>query len=294
MKRAIRKLISGIAIAGFAQTALAADVGYDPEFFNPGPATYFNWSGFYFGVSGGGGIANTDFGNGALNLLSSTLTIFQTANGIQLPSGAQLALSPDSASFTSFGGFAGYNTQWESVILGLEANYHRTSLDASASTSAPTFTIAGSGPVALYNVDASASSLISLTDYATIRGRAGWALGSFLPYATLGMALGRADITDSARVHFVAVDAFGNAMNSVDVTTAQNHKDQFAFGFAVGGGIDWMVFSGLFLRAEYEFVEFADFGNRTRTFNLSLPSGIQFVQRDLSLHTIRLGLGYKF
>jgi opacity protein-like surface antigen len=50
----------------------------------------------------------------------------------------------------------------------------------------------------------------------------------------------------------------------------------------------------LFLRAEYEFVEFADFGNRKRTANFNLPSGWESVQRDLSLHTVRLGLGYKF
>src|SRR5215204_2997870 len=166
MKSAIRRFISGIAIAGFAQTALAADPGYSPEFFNPSPALYFNWGGFYFGASGGGGIADAEFGNGAFSLLSSTLVTTPLPTAVQLPSGA-LALSPDNTTFSSFGGFAGYNTQWESAILSLEVNYHRTSLDVSASSSVPTFAIPGSGNVAFYNVDASVGSRISLTDYAT-------------------------------------------------------------------------------------------------------------------------------
>ena len=293
MKSTIRRFISGIAIAGFAQTALAADPGYSPEFFNPSPALYFNWSGFYFGASGGGGIADAEFGNGAFSLLSSTLVTTPLATAVQLPSGA-LALSPDNTTFSSFGGFAGYNTQWESAILSLEVNYHRTSLDVSASSSVPTFAIPGSGNVAFYNVDASVGSRISLTDYATIRGRAGWALGNFLPYATLGLAIGRADVTNSALVHFTGLNNAGIVVANVDVPINQLQKDKFAVGYAVGVGVDWMVMSGLFVRAEYEFVEFANFGDRSEFPNSSRFPPIEFVQRNLSLNRVRLGLGYKF
>jgi opacity protein-like surface antigen len=293
MKSAIRRLISGIAIAGFTHTAFAADPGYSPEFFDPGPALYFNWGGFYFGASGGGGVADAKFGNGAFSLLSSTLITTPLATALQLPSGF-LALSPDNEGFATVGGFAGYNTQWESAILGLEVNYHWTSLDASASSSVPTFAIGGTGNVASYNVDASVSSRIRLTDYATIRGRAGWALGNFLPYASLGLAIGRADVTNSARVHFTGVDNFGTVVANVDVPINQIQKNKFAVGYAIGLGVDWMVTSGLFVRAEYEFVEFANFGDRSETANGALVVPIEFVQRNLTMNTVRLGLGYKF
>jgi outer membrane immunogenic protein len=295
MKSAIRRLISGIAIAGFAQTALAADPGYSPEFFDPGPALYFNWGGFYFGASGGGGTADAEFGNGALSLLSSTLVTTPLATALQLPSGA-LSLPPDNTSFSSFGGFAGYNTQWESAILGLEVNYHRTSLDTSAFSSVPTFAITGSGNVAFFNVDASVSSRIRLTDYGTIRGRAGWALGNFLPYATLGLAIGRADVTNTALVHFTGLNNSGAVVANVDVPITQIHKDKFAVGYAIGLGVDWMLMSGLFVRAEYEFVEFANFGDRSEFPNSNFFSAvpIEFVQRKLTMNTVRLGLGYKF
>jgi outer membrane immunogenic protein len=293
MKSAIRRLISGIAVAGFAQTALAADPGYSPEFFNPGPALYFNWSGFYFGASGGGGLADAEFGNGALALLSSTLVTTPLATALQLPSGA-LSLAPDSSTFWTAGGFVGYNTQWESAILGLEANYHHTSLDASAFSSVPTFAIGGSANIAFYNVDASLSSRIRLNDYATIRGRAGWALGNFLPYASLGLAIGRADVTNTARVRFTGVDNGGNVVANVDVPISQVHKDKFALGYAIGLGVDWMVTGGLFVRAEYEFVEFANFGDNSETLNGNLIPAIEFVQRNLTMNTVRVGLGYKF
>ena len=292
MKRSMRWVISGLAVLGFAHGALADDLDYlrGSDVFAPGPATYSNLSGFYFGATGGGGLADAGFGNRPLSLLSSTLATTPLPNAILLsPSVPPLSLSPDNASFASFGGFAGYNTQRENAIVGLEVKYHRTSLRASAAASAPTFTIPGSGGVSFFNVDASTSSQIHLTDYATIRGRAGWALGTFLPYATLGMAIGRADITNAARVHFVAVDSFGAVLGSVDVPTTEIQSGHLAFGFAAGVGVDWMVMSCLFLRAEYEFVDFTNFGDRSH-----FPNTTQVVQRSLSLNTVRAGLGYKF
>ena len=37
-----------------------------------------------------------------------------------------------------------------------------------------------------------------ITDYGAARLRGGWVVGNFLPYATLGVAVGRANITRSA------------------------------------------------------------------------------------------------
>ena len=44
-------------------------------------------------------------------------------------------LSKGDTSGTGFGGFVGYNFQWDDVTFGLEANYTRTSLSKSASDS---------------------------------------------------------------------------------------------------------------------------------------------------------------
>jgi len=286
MMREIRRLICGIAIAGFAQTALAADVGYSPEFFHPGPATYFNWSGFYFGVSGGGGVADADFGSRARMVLNTLLAgVLPVANPGTL--GPLVTdLGPDNAGFSSFGAFVGYNTQFESAVLGIEANYHHTWLDASATASATGITISpgpNPGPVAgglnpiTWTNTVSMTSIIDLNDYATLRGRLGWAYGTFMPYATLGVAIGRADITNAARLQYVGTFPGGIPAGSGDLRLDEIKRDEFAVGYEFALGFDWMIMSGLFLRAEYEFVKFAKFGDR-----------------DLSLNVGRAGLGYKF
>jgi outer membrane immunogenic protein len=284
MKRAIRRLISGIAIAGFTQTALAAD--YSPEFFDPGPATYFNWGGFYFGVSGGGGVADAEFGTRSRAILNTFL-----AGSLPVASPAALGplvqdLGPDNTGFASFGAFVGYNTQWESAILGIEANYHHTWLDASATSFVTGTTVSpgpnpgpdpiGPNPITWTNT-VSMTSVIELKDYTTIRGRMGWAFGTFMPYATLGMAIGRADITNTGRLQYVGTFAGGIPAGAGDLRLSEIKKDEFAFGYEFALGVDWMIMSGLFLRAEYEFVQFAKFG-----------------ERNLTLNTARAGLGYKF
>jgi opacity protein-like surface antigen len=294
MKRSVRGLVCGVGVFGLAQSAVAADLDYlrGSEVFAPSFATYSNWSGFYVGAQGGFGLADAEFGMRAFDLLSTIVAATPQQNAVRLqsPSGALLILPRDNSSFTSFGGFAGYNAQWENVILGLEANYHRTSLDASAFAAAPTFRIAvsGQGNVVFNDIDASVTSRIRLTDYATIRARAGWAFGSFLPYATLGLAVGRADITNSALAHFTQLNSSSAVLGSFDLARTANQAGQFGLGYAVGLGVDWKFWSCFFLRAEYEFVEFMDLGDR-RYF-----SGTEVVQRNLALNTVRAGVGYKF
>lgn len=277
MKRSMRWLVSSVVALGFGGNASAADLDYlrGSEVFAPGPAGYANWSGFFIGGEFSYGFAHAEFGGRADIVLSSLLST------LPLPGGAGLAsvpgpLLPDNKNFTSFGAFAGYDSQWENAVLGVEVNYHYAGLNTSA-TQAAAFGIPAAGfPPTAFNVDMSKTALISLTDYATFRGRAGWAFGSFLPYATVGLAVGRADITNSARVHYTAIS--GGAVVA-DVTQVANEvqSDQFSVGYALGAGIDYRLWSGMFLRGEYEYVDF-----------------LKFSDRKFSMHNLRAGLGYKF
>jgi opacity protein-like surface antigen len=49
------------------------------------------------------------------------------------------------------------------------------------------------------------------------------------------------------------------------------------YGFSVGGGFDWALTANIFIRAEYEFIQFAEIGNITA-----------------SISSARVGLGFKF
>jgi len=53
--------------------------------------------------------------------------------------------------------------------------------------------------VANYDITLNGGACINLHDVATFRGRAGWEVGNFLPYAMLGVAAARADLIRTAR-----------------------------------------------------------------------------------------------
>jgi len=91
------------------------------------------------------------------------------------------------------------------------------------------------------------------------------------------VALGRADVTESVRMHYNAVNAAGAVVADVTQVASQEKNDQFAWGFTAGLGFDYKLMAGLFLRGEYEFVDFTKFSDR-----------------QLMLHNLRAGLGYKF
>src|SRR3569623_1125011 len=78
----------------------------------------------------------------------------------------------DQTNSAQFGGFLGYNWQWETLVLGVEGAYNRpASLDSSGT-------------------DAGQSATYKLIDYGTVRARAGYAYGPILPYAFLGFEVG--------------------------------------------------------------------------------------------------------
>jgi hypothetical protein len=93
------------------------------------------------------------------------------------PSQLQLLAKGTNSAFGG-GAFLGYNTQWQDLILGIEANYTHTSLDITT----PSNAVARSFPFDVSSVPVgtvttvtlhSASGHVNLTDYAEARGRAG-------------------------------------------------------------------------------------------------------------------------
>jgi opacity protein-like surface antigen len=119
---------------------------------------------------------------------------------------------------------------------------------------------------------------MSISDMGTIRARAGYAVGSFLPYMFGGVALGQADIIRTANVFGTQVNAaapvgFQNVPFNLSATSGQ--YSHLIYGYSGGLGVDVMLTAGLFLRAEWEYIRFA--------------SSI-----DTDINTVRVGLGYKF
>jgi outer membrane immunogenic protein len=259
-------LIASISGAFAQEFELPALYGPQGAVFPP-PATA-GWGGFYVGGQVGYSAAGADFAN-ATNDLSS----FIVRDSVFEPIVAGFTtLGKANSNGTSYGWFGGYNSQWEGALLGFELNYNRTALNPAASDSLALSiandATAPSGHHFFYDpFNVSGTAGFHITDIATIRARAGWTAGQFLPYVFLGGAVVRADVTRSATISYTRTDIpdpqtppnppliplptafFG------PVTQTSTKNGEFFFGYAAGAGIEICIMPNVFLRGEWEFVE---------------------------------------
>jgi outer membrane immunogenic protein len=269
----------GLVLAAFAfvQQAQAADLGplrgAIPAL---GPPTYYRWDGFYGGAQWGYSSASVDFGNSTSSLIAFVLRNTAIESEAHVSEWTTLPTGVNTTARTA-GGFFGYNAQWDSAIFGLEVNYNRGNIASTATDSIGRSHQTNDGY--LYDVNVSASSSVIIKDYLTLRGRAAYAYGRFLPYLMAGFAIGRADVESSATVALVATDATAAGRPDLALgptTKIDARKDVFTYGFSAGGGVDVALMPNMFLRGEYEYVQFTTNG---------IVAGIS---------SVRAGLGVKY
>ena len=186
------------AVVMVAQGAQAADM---PDFgplrgpLVETPPGVVNWQGFYVGGQGAYGTSDMDFTNSTQELASRLLvnTVIDNSMGTS----SWPVLGKASSHGQGWGGFVGYNAQWDDVVLGIEANYIHGNFGGGMSGSMGR-QISVNGIT--YAADYAANASIKVNDVGSARLRAGWAIGSFLPYAFGGVSLGQADITRTATI----------------------------------------------------------------------------------------------
>jgi len=258
-----------------------------------------SWQGFYAGGQVGYSAADMNYSKSIV-----TLTNFIFRNSVlQNPTSQWSLLNKNTSQGTNFGGFAGYNWQWEDIVVGVEANYSYMNRIASSSSGSMSLAIVSPPGSAAppnhtytYNTSLDGSAAVTIKDVMTFRGRAGWAFGDFLPYMFGGLAVGRMDVSRSVGTNVVlrddvtatTTDAFGNVTTSI-VSTAfspvptlsKNASEQktnaFVAGWTAGLGFEYCLWGGLFLRGEWEYVKFSPVKDTA-----------------ISLNSVRAGLGYKF
>jgi opacity protein-like surface antigen len=247
-----------------------------------GPANFYNWSGFYVGGQIGYGDANGDFSSATSPLISYALRDTALESSFA-PSGWPMLGTADNHR-TLYGGFAGYNTQWQDLILGIEGNYAQSQYGLIApSTPISRLTPADSnGNTWLVNM--TSSGTVTNLNYGTLRGRAGVVLGNFLPYGFAGLAIGEAAMNISVYGAGEENPPTSGACSSsatppcslfaFSKTTAET---AVLYGFAVGGGMDVAITRNIFVRAEFEYVRFAPIMNTV-----------------LAVESARVGAGLKF
>ncbi|MCK1421071.1 porin family protein [Bradyrhizobium sp. 180] len=269
----MRRLMVAAAMLGTVSAANAADMPDLPilrgSFTDGLTRSGVNWQGFYVGGQGGYGSSDENFNGSTSNMMAALLADTLIEQEMQV-SQWNLGLGKASQRSSGYGAFAGYNGQWDDVVIGLEASYLHGKFGGSTTASEARSLQLSDGNV--HSVTASSTASIAIKDMATFRGRAGYAWGCFLPYVFGGLALGNADIVRTVSAQDYVTPA-GVLLGPVSASEAQHNH--LIYGYSGGLGVDVNLVGGLFMRAEWEYIRFTS-------------------QVDTSINTVRAGLGYKF
>jgi outer membrane immunogenic protein len=277
----MRRVIYALLAFAFAPSAFADDLSWLTGAQPVAPMNVSGWAGIYIGGAVSYSNAGGDFSNTTQAPLAYSLREL-TLESEQQPSSWPV-LGQANHSATGFGGFAGYNTQFERLVLGVEADYDQANLSLIApNTPISRLTSAGGNT---YAVTITGGGSVTDLDFGTLRARAGWALGNFLPYGFAGLAVGHANVNISATVFGQEnPPATGACLSSntppctpFSFTGTAGKNGEWMVGFTVGGGLDVALTRNVFLRAEYEYVQFAPIANLV-----------------VDVNTVRGGLGIKF
>ena len=137
---------------------------------------------------------------------------------------------------------------------------------------------------------------LQIKDVLTLRSRAGWATGNFMPYVFGGVAVGRMQVARSVSTNVVRrddevvsiTDINGNVATfslppvftpvpSLSQTAGEARANSFVGGWTGGLGMEYCLWGSLFLRGEWEYIKF-----------------LKIKDTNVSLNNVRFGVGYKF
>jgi outer membrane immunogenic protein len=193
----------------------------------------YDWSGNYYGMNLGyslGHQGSTDIAN--------------IVSGEEMVSGAV------------FGGYTGQNFQLSRIVLGTEADFSLAKVSGR-------FELPGS---AWACGTSSFGCENSVEWFGSIRGRAGFAVNSLLPYATAGVALAGVD--------------------SVFKGAGVNQRvNGFGYGYVFGGGLEYSVMKNITIRGEALHYQLSD---------VKETVGLSEIAVETAFNVVRLGVDVKF
>ncbi|GBU19913.1 MULTISPECIES: outer membrane beta-barrel protein [Methylobacterium] len=282
-------LLASLAIG--TATARAADLDYGvlrgPEYEPVAPAV--DWNGGYFGAHAGYSSTSLGFRNVFGDMIRNAL--HDTSTETNLGASTLLRAQSVRVDHSSFGGFAGYNFQFDDIVLGIEADYTRFGKTGTSFDTTGRSKVTGD---LLETVYLNGSSSTRIQDYGTIRARAGYAMGSLLPFVTGGLAIGRATVVDKltyqaygfnqttynanqglttgkpAYVYNYGYTTFlqSSPDGSTPATdTLARAKTKVVGGITAGAGLEFALTQNILLRGEYQYVLFNDFDGHKANVN---------------------------
>jgi outer membrane immunogenic protein len=243
----MKKMLSAaLFVAATSVSANAADLAYKAA---PVAQSVYNWTGFYLGGTAGGGIANSD----------------HTSPDFSLPD------AKFNEAFGTVGLTAGYNWQFGHTVLGIEGDYNWANVDKTKNLLLDD------------NIDGDfASTRFRMSEFATLRARAGLALDRTLFYATAGAAF----------AHIRNTTTFSDTESGITAAS----EDKWKTGLAVGAGVEFALTQNWTLKGEYMLMQFqnsdAELVNPTN--GLSCNTANCRMNYSESVQVARIGVNYKF
>ena len=187
-----------------------------------------NWQGFYVGgqVSYGSVTSKMDF-SGVNSDLRQRLDYPTWRCNVSISNWPPLGSAHGNA--TGFGAFVGYNSQWDDVVVGFEANYiHGKFAVRQRTRSRLRYE---SDDVTLQSVTEFERDREDSRIIGSLRVRGGYVMGCFLPYLFAGIALGQAEIARRSYRFGVAGTATAPLANVRRQRTTHNCAD---LGYTAG------------------------------------------------------------
>ena len=220
----------------------------------------FDWSGLHVGVIGGYAFDGHDAG--------------YSYNGV---SPEEIAVLPSAASLSSNGGLVGgsvgYDTQFNGVVVGLEADLSWTNFGDNAVFAFPGDSTLGDPPITF-------TTNYQMDWFSTVRGRVGLPFGRLLIYGTGGLAF--ADVSMNTTV-MVGDPPMGALTGS---------KEETKVGWTLGAGTEYAITDHVTLKAE---ALYFDLGSISLN---AASSEFTDVSLDVDQHVAgtiaRAGIAYKF
>jgi outer membrane immunogenic protein len=240
-----KSLLAGVSLGALALAsgAQAADMAVAPVYKAPVAVPVWSWTGFYVGANVGGASARTRISNPSGGILLPNTSFNSNQSGV-------------------IGGLqAGYNWQFNSLVVGIEGDISAASLGRSTSAV----------PLSFNPTDTFSGNMTAL---GTVRGRIGWAFDRLLIYGTGGVAF--ANLRDQY------LDTNFPAPGSTSATSS-------ATGWTAGGGVEYALWGNWTARAEYLHVGFPT-RNASGTI---VATTYTFAFKD-SVDIGRVGINYKF
>ena len=283
----MRRFFLAAVMLAVATGAQAADM---PDFLRGSlPASNAptrNWDGWYAGGQVGESWANTDYSRTAV---TQTNDLFRDTT-LAGPASELNVLGKVNEQSLGFGGFVGRNWQFDDVVVGVEANYNYLSSLASSTGGSigpiqvpEPGLVLPAGETAVDGITLNGRAALRVKDEVTFRGRAGWAVGDFLPYMFGGLAVGRMDVSSTISSSVIrTIDGPGGVVSSgplpqFALTSTIAKSNAFVAGWTAGLGFDYMICGNIFLRGEWEYIQFMSIQNTA-----------------VSENSVHAGLGYKF